>query len=174
MSYVDKNLMPGEQVVYRARIHWICIASPVFWIAFWGVLWFKVAPLFLVFVATNIPNDGRAVATLTAINVVVTLVFGVVVFRLVWGLLLNLIAFVSSEFAVTDKRVLAKFGALRQISLELFLSQVEGTIVGQSILGRILGYGTLTVTGTGGMKTPFPNIAHADEYRQQIRGHIIT
>ncbi len=147
---------------------------PVLGIVFWILLWFTVAPLLLVFVANNMSNNRDAIATLTLINASITIFFSVVIFGLAIRVLLNLIAFFFTEFAVTDKRVLAKMGSLRQKSVELFLAKVEGIMVDQSALGRLLGYGTLIVTGTGGMKTPFPTIAHANEFRQQVRGHIVT
>ena len=50
---------------------------------------------------------------------------------------------------MTDHRVMVKVGVIRRHSLEIMLPQVEGIGVDQGILGRILSYGTITVSGTG-------------------------
>jgi uncharacterized membrane protein YdbT with pleckstrin-like domain len=79
---------------------------------------------------------------------------------------------ISSEFAVTDKRVLVKVGLVRRHSLELLLQKVEGIGVDQGILGRILGYGTITVSGTGGTREAFRMIARPLEFRRQVQASL--
>ena len=66
-----------------------------------------------------------------------------------------LIAWSSDEFAITNKRIIAKAGAIGRRTLEMNLDKIESVGVGQSILGRILGYGTVAVIGTGGTKESF-------------------
>jgi uncharacterized membrane protein YdbT with pleckstrin-like domain len=85
---------------------------------------------------------------------------------------LRFIAYKSSEFAVTNKRVLIKVGFIRRHSLELLLQKVEGIGVDQGIVGRIFGYGTIIVTGTGGTKEPFKNIENPLEFRKQVQQSI--
>jgi uncharacterized membrane protein YdbT with pleckstrin-like domain len=85
-----------------------------------------------------------------------------------------LIRYTTSEFALTNKRVLFKVGWLRRKTQELLLKKVEGISVDQSVLGRLLGFGTITVTGTGGTREPFPNIAGPLEFRSQIQSQIFA
>jgi uncharacterized membrane protein YdbT with pleckstrin-like domain len=80
----------------------------------------------------------------------------------------------SSEFAITNKRVLIKVGLVRRHSLELLLQKVEGIGVDQSILGRILGYGTITVSGVGGTKEAFRMISSPLEFRRQVQASLAT
>jgi uncharacterized membrane protein YdbT with pleckstrin-like domain len=75
----------------------------------------------------------------------------------------------SSEFAITNKRVLIKVGLIHRHSLELLLQKVEGVGVDQGILGRILGCGTITVAGVGGTKEAFRMIANPLEFRRQVQ-----
>jgi len=82
------------------------------------------------------------------------------------------LAWISSEFAVTNKRVLIKVGFIRRHSLELLLQKVEGIGVDQGILGRVFDYGTIIVTGTGGTKEPFKNIAAPLEFRKQVQSRV--
>jgi uncharacterized membrane protein YdbT with pleckstrin-like domain len=58
---------------------------------------------------------------------------------------------------------------IRRHSLELLLRQVEGIRVDQGLLGRVLGYGTIVVGGTGGTAEPFPEIASPLEFRRQVQ-----
>ena len=70
------------------------------------------------------------------------------------------------------KRVLIKTGWIRRHSLETLLSKVEGIRVEQDILGRMLDYGTIVVSGTGGSKESFHKIADPIMFRQRIQEEI--
>ena len=74
---------------------------------------------------------------------------------------------ISTELALTNKRVMAKYGFIRRDSVELRLEKVEGLYVNQSIVGRILNYGTITVSGTGGLKTPIRFISNPFYFRNE-------
>src|SRR5262249_21932773 len=75
-------------------------------------------------------------------------------------------------FAVTDKRVVIKVGWIRRRTLETMLSKVEGVGVDQSLTGRMLGYGSIEVTGTGGTREEFARIADPLEFRRQVQAAI--
>jgi uncharacterized membrane protein YdbT with pleckstrin-like domain len=117
-SYVQGNLLSGENVVYEAKLHWIIFISM------------------------------RAVLTLFLAPLVETL---------------------TSEFAITNKRVIIKVGFISRKTLEMNLQKIESITVDQTILGRILGYGTIMVIGTGGTKEPFCNIVAPLEFRKQYQ-----
>jgi uncharacterized membrane protein YdbT with pleckstrin-like domain len=144
MGYVESNLLPNEQVTYRTRVSRI--------IYFWPICLVLVAIVF-VFEGWHWPASVAAV-------------LGVILFVPRW------IRSMSSEFAVTNKRVLVKVGLVRRHSLELLLQKVEGIGVDQSILGRILGYGTITVSGTGGTHEAFQMIANPLEFRRQVQSSL--
>jgi uncharacterized membrane protein YdbT with pleckstrin-like domain len=82
------------------------------------------------------------------------------------------VSYFTTEFAVTDKRIIAKTGLLRRRSLELLLSKVESIGVNQPIMGRIFNYGTIVVVGTGGTKEGFPNIVAPMDFRKRINAQI--
>jgi uncharacterized membrane protein YdbT with pleckstrin-like domain len=145
MSYVDRNLLQGEEVVYRAKLHLVVFALPA-----------GIAVFGLVLAAV--------VASWTAAIVFVVLAI-VVAFP-------RYIRFVSSEFAVTNKRVIVKLGLVYRRTLELVLSKVETIGVEQSIMGRVFNYGTIVVTGTGGTKEPFKDIANPLEFRRRVQSQL--
>ncbi len=80
-----------------------------------------------------------------------------------------LIAFSTSEFAITNKRVIIKVGLISRRTLEMNLSKIESVNVNQGILGRMLGYGTIIIVGTGGTKEPFSCISNPLEFRKKFQ-----
>jgi membrane protein YdbS with pleckstrin-like domain len=149
MSYVDSQLLPNETVLYRARLHRSLYA------AFFG---FGALTLAAAALAMFQPPFWWAVIVLGVISLLA--------FVSAW------IRSTSSEFAVTDKRVIIKVGWIRRRTLETMLGKVEGVGVDQTLSGRMLGFGTITVTGTGGTKEEFDRIADPLEFRRQVQAAI--
>jgi uncharacterized membrane protein YdbT with pleckstrin-like domain len=75
----------------------------------------------------------------------------------------------SSDFAITNRRVIIKVGLFSRRTLEMNWDKVESIHVDQSIIGRLLGYGNIEVIGTGGTREPFMNIAAPMEFRKQYQ-----
>ena len=147
MGYVEQNLMPGEKVTYRATLHWIIYVVPVLL----GVLG--------LILLLSPPFVGFGVGVLVVSGFLA---------------LSRWITARTSEFAVTNKRVIIKVGLIRRHTLELLLSKVESIGVDQGIIGRIVGYGSIVVIGTGGTKEPFKNIAAPLEFRKQVQAHAVA
>ena len=78
----------------------------------------------------------------------------------------------ATEMAVTNKRVIVKSGLADRRTIELLLQRIESIAVEEPALGRILGYGTVIVRGTGGTPEIFPQIAHPLEFREQVQRQI--
>ncbi len=90
-----------------------------------------------------------------------------------FGLFFWLLAFIryqTTELAITNKRVIAKFGFISRYSIELNLNKIEGIQVIQGILGRIFNYGSLAISGTGSLKEPVPGISNPLGFRQAFSG----
>jgi len=148
MSYIDNNLMSGEEIVYRAKLHWV--------VFLWPVIWLVVALLFF--------SSGGDAAAGGGLFILIAIATGIASF----------INYSTSEFGITNKRVMVKVGFIRRNSLETLLNKVEGIQVNQGILGRILGYGSITVSGTGGTKDPFHKISAPLEFRRKAQEQIAT
>ena len=153
MSYVDKHLLENEKVVYRARVHRVIFLPPLA-LAFLGIL--------LSFLIYYQLNSGKAAEIVGAVFLILVILLAVP----------RYIRYVTSEFAVTNKRVIVKVGLFYRDTLELVLAKVETIGVEQTILGRILNYGTIIVTGTGGTKEPFKDIAKPLEFRQHVQSQL--
>jgi uncharacterized membrane protein YdbT with pleckstrin-like domain len=159
MSYIDSNLLPKEKVVRRAYPHWGVLIAP-------GIVsGFSMLCVFLLIVSAvgnsrNNPQSSSSVGSLCC--------FVPLWFFLTLPLLRAIASYISTEFAVTNMRVIAKTGLLRQTTLELMLDKVESIGVDQGMLGRMFDYGTIVVSGSGGTKEGFPNIAAPMVLRKKI------
>ncbi len=67
---------------------------------------------------------------------------------------------------------MVKVGFIRRNSLEVLLNKVEGIQVNQSILGRIMGYGSIIISGTGGTQNPFHKITAPLDFRKKAQEQI--
>jgi uncharacterized membrane protein YdbT with pleckstrin-like domain len=83
--------------------------------------------------------------------------------------MLPLIDRATSEFVITNKRVVVKIGLIWRRTLEMNLSRVETVNVDQSVLGRLLDYGTITIIGTGGTRESFRLISKPLEFRKMFQ-----
>lgn len=87
------------------------------------------------------------------------------------GLLVLLAAFIrykTTELAITNKRVIAKFGFISRHTVELNINKVEGIQVIQSITGRIFNFGSLIISGTGIQQAPIPGISNPLAFRRSF------
>jgi uncharacterized membrane protein YdbT with pleckstrin-like domain len=146
---VERHLLPNERVVYKTRLHWILFARP-------GVLT-------LVGVALSVAIG--AVTGLTWLWYVSLLLLAV---GLGWAAL-HAIELLTSEFAVTTTRLIFKVGLIGRYTTELLLGKVESIGVQQTRAGRLLNYGDLVVTGTGGVKEVFPRVHDPIEFRNHVQ-----
>lgn len=180
MGFIDSHLMDGETVVYRTRMHGIVFLGPLIWlglaalVALHGNAWFDS------FVWQKIPREAQRAFPPDALRWLregwrgynLLGLFLLVVSALP-GFLSSAVNFISSEFGVSNKRVLMKTGFIARHSLETLLSKVESISVHQGLLGRLLGYGLIVIGGTGGSKEVFFGIRDPLEFRRQVQEQIV-
>ena len=151
MPFIDQNLMEGEEIVFRTRLHWLMLALPA-----------TLAGAALIFLIVAFAMLGR-IATYIALGLLV--IFGFI-------LLARYVIYMSSEFGVTNRRVMIKVGFLTTHSTEILLSKVEAIQIDQNLLGRIFGFGTIVITGSGGTHEVFDLIAAPFEFRNRVQEQI--
>ncbi len=150
MSYVQRVLQPGEQVRHISSIHWI-------------VCWRGVAVALLAVVAYGL-SDMRVLTGLWRYTGYALAFIAVVLLIQQW------LRWWVTEIAVTDRRVIYKKGLIRRQTNEMNMDKVESVRVGQSFLGRMLDYGTVTILGTGEGFETLRTIASPIELRNSITG----
>lgn len=83
-----------------------------------------------------------------------------------------LLAYRTARFTLTDRRVIKEAGILTTRTKEIFLSKVESVSVVTPLLGRLFGYGTVVITGSGGAAESFRWIENPQEIRNRIQQEI--
>lgn len=141
MSYIQQSLGGGETIVTYARFH------KLYTVAAWLAL---LIPFFL-FIAALIHAEEQIDAFTVATGLLLAL--GLVFFARV------LLRQLSTEIGVTSHRFVEKRGLLSMHTNEIALPNIEGIRVSQSMLGRLVGYGTVRIEGTGVDSVTTPNIA---------------
>ena len=74
----------------------------------------------------------------------------------------------TTEIAVTSERIVYKIGLIRRATSEMNIHKVESVLISQSVLGRMFGYGTLVVRGTGQGIEPLRKVASPLALRRSI------
>jgi uncharacterized membrane protein YdbT with pleckstrin-like domain len=152
MRYVTRVLQPGETIVYATKLHWF--------VYLWAILLLVICLALAVAAWLTIDNQNLSLAFGVA-----AAIFGLL------GLSSGVRAWirrVTTELAVTDQRVIFKTGLLARHTLEMNRGKVESVAVDQSIPGRMFGYGTIIVRGTGSTLEPIRNIADPLTFRSHI------
>ena len=131
MSYAKSVLQPGETIIAAGRLHWIIYGCAISYL---------VAGTVLIVLEAAWRSAGWLIKT-TAI------IFGALflaAFLYAW-----FIRWIT-EFAVTDRRVISSRVFIKRDTEEMNMDKVETVDIKQSIPGRLLDYGTIRITGTGG------------------------
>lgn len=142
MGYIEKNLMSGELVIYEAKLHEIVYVLPCI-IALLTFVFCVAFPEAMILVVIVFP-----ICAIWCVEI--------------WG---------GRQFVLTSKRVIVKKGIIKRKVSELMLRKCEGIQVEQSILGRILNYGTLLVT-TGEATNHYKNIKDPIKFSTRINEQI--
>jgi uncharacterized membrane protein YdbT with pleckstrin-like domain len=149
--YIDDILQPGEKVLYSTNAHWIFYSPAI-------VAWIVAAVLLVLSRATVTEGvillclSAAAVAALAALYWTFTAWFHR------W----------TTETDVTNLRVVHKSGFIKRRTFEMSLDKVESVDVNQSILGRILNYGDVTIMGVGEGRETIKTIASPLVFRNFI------
>ncbi len=149
MGYVERHLLPNERVVYKTRLHWILFAKPV-----------SVTLLGLVLTV--------ALGAATRMEWLWYASLLIVVAGVGWGAT-HAVELLTSEFAVTTTRLIFKVGLVGRYTTELLLGKVESIGVQQTLLGRLVNYGDLVVTGTGGAREVFRRVHDPIGFRNHVQ-----
>jgi uncharacterized membrane protein YdbT with pleckstrin-like domain len=154
VPYIDRIVNPGEAVLVRARPHWVIFlgAAPPLVLAIGVAVWARLSP----------PSQVTLVAYLgSALLAVVGLVI----------LFSRMLTWVTTEFGVTNHRVIVKRGLISLHTVEMNVDKVESVDVDQTIFGRMLGFGTVTIHGIGARWDPIPQITDPLGFRSAITSH---
>jgi uncharacterized membrane protein YdbT with pleckstrin-like domain len=170
MSYIEQSLLPQESIVATTKLHPIIFWKPVRnALCSMLFLWAGHSAALLELINAALAEHRIGVGLAAQIGQALVYVAGLLAVVAVASAIMRVVLYTTTEFAVTNKRVIAKFGFLRRHSLEVNLDKVESVTVNQSFTGRLLGFGTLRVRGTGSTDEYLWGIARVVEFRTQIQ-----
>jgi uncharacterized membrane protein YdbT with pleckstrin-like domain len=149
--YIDDILQPGEKVLYSTNAHWIFYLPAI---AAW------TAALAFVILSRMFTTETPMLfcLALAAISALAALYWTLTAWFHRW----------TTETDVTNLRVVHKTGFIKRRTFEMSLDKVESVDVNQSILGRILNYGNVTVRGVGEGSEEIKTIASPLDFRNHI------
>jgi len=142
LSYIQQVLQPGETVRYQGSVSWVLYLVPI-------------SLLVVGVVAAAFGPVGWIVA---ALSFAIALILALRAWFIRW----------TTEIAVTNLRVIFAQGFIQHRSVEIHMDKVESVDVDQSVLGRMLDYGTVTVRGTGATLEPFRDIDRPINFRNPV------
>ncbi len=149
-SYTRATISPTETPHYKTSIHWIIFAR----YTLLGLLafFFLAIPFGIGVQAFTASHLGWFALPLPML-----------------ALIPPALIYASSELVITSGRVLIKTGYVHRQTREMFVSKIESVAVDQSVVGRMLDYGTVVIRGTGGSEELFDTIAHPLEFRNHVQ-----
>jgi len=161
MGYIHNNLLKDENVLYWTKPHWI-IFSPAVFLAVFSLL-------VLIFLPAALSSaSGFIIFGMPIYKWIAFIVFILAIFQGIKSYIL----YQTSEYGITNKRIIMKTGWVQRRSLEIFLDKIEAIYVDQSIPGRMLSFGTIVVVGTGGTKDPFLYVPLPLKFRNMAQQQI--
>ena len=157
MSYVERNLAPGESVVYRARYHWIYYGTAL-------LLLFFALLLGLASIYSNQVSSGDE----TVPRVVGFMAIGFLILA-TGTFIVRRIRASADEYVVTNRRVVRKYGLVAREVEQALLEKIQDVTLRQGVIARLLGYGTIVVeTASETGRLVFANIANPEAMRTAL------
>ena len=159
MGYAEKNLVAGENIVYRARYHWVV---------------YRASLLLLLLALLLAASAIYAWRTAPAENIARGTALAALAFGAASGLaaLVRRIRISADEFVVTNRRVIRKLGLVSREIEQAPLDKIQDITVEQGFLGRLLGFGSVTLeTASERGSLVFPAIANPEGLRNALWGH---
>jgi len=139
MSYLDKNLLAGEKILFRTKKHWIVFFPPVFWALVSIFLYFQTSPIF---------QSNSILKNFFLLPAIIALIY----------LCNQWLVYYFSEFAITNIRIVMREGFFFRHTNDTRLSALASVDVVQGVIGQALDYGTVFINSFGGQKDPFTDI----------------
>ncbi|HYD00140.1 MAG TPA: PH domain-containing protein [Phycisphaerales bacterium] len=156
MGSLEKNLLPGEEVLYRARLSSLPLVIDI------AVLLLGLGLVIGGLVMLAVPVAGFAMIGIGGIALLVGC----------GRLVRTMVQRSTTDMVITTRRVLSRVGVLRKESEEMFLGKIESVEVQQNLWARVMNYGTIEVNGSGEGELLFPNVQSPHEFRKACMGAV--
>lgn len=140
IKQVKRNLLDDEAIIYACQMHWAIFIYPVILVIIASLLWIYFSPI----------------------------VGGAMFLISIYPVVNAAILYATTEYAVTNKRVVAYYGLFTTDLMQIGHQRMESAHVEQSFLGQILGYYTVTVSGTGAGDISIPFLDDGNVFKRML------
>jgi uncharacterized membrane protein YdbT with pleckstrin-like domain len=150
MAYPQKLLSDGETIVHEMRPHWRSLVFPAFW---------------LIVIAAA----GSYLAAMTDNSGLRWIVLGLALALLVWLTVIPFLTWISSQYVITNRRIITRSGILARRGRDMPLSKVNDVSFSYGVIDRMLGCGTIDVQSAGeNQGIIIANVPHVEEIQREI------
>jgi hypothetical protein len=161
LSFAEKHLIQGETIQYQTKLHWIVMLGHA------GLtIFFILAGAALLVFSWNTRHSADSHSYILVWVALAAILVAVILLGI------GLIKRSATVMVLTNKRVIVKTGLASRRTIELLLSRIESIAVEEPAMGRVLGYGTVVIRGTGGTPEIFEKISHPLEFREHVQSQI--
>ena len=143
MSYIEKNLLPDEHILYHTKKNFIIFFTPF--------MWSCITAFFLINSYDSLHMVGYLIGIVSLLS---------------WAN--EFLNYITSDFVVTNKRIFMKEGFFFRHTNEARLTTIANIAVNQNLIGQVLNFGTVVINTFGGDNDPFQQIDKPLEFRKQV------
>jgi uncharacterized membrane protein YdbT with pleckstrin-like domain len=164
MGYIDKNLVPGETILFRTNKNLIIFTAPLLML----LLTFIFCSNFYLIVSMNTVFD-QITAQFSVLHYVHKLPALIMLLLTIYLALQQWLKWATSDYVVTDKRVVMREGIFDRYVCDTRLTTISHVTVDQNLLAQVLDYGTIAINGFGGNRDIFIQINHPTRFQQAVQ-----
>lgn len=170
MTYLHESLSSGEKIIMVTRYHWMYLVNALFWafiffagaalILFLAVIYhyydLPKLPPWMLHKAAGMLSPGDYLQGFRKTHIIIRALAFVMVFMGALYIMAAWLVRLTTEMAVTNRRILLKRGMVARRVEEMRIDYIESADVNQTIMGRIFDYGQVKIYGTGAESIFFP------------------
>jgi uncharacterized membrane protein YdbT with pleckstrin-like domain len=163
MNYIDNNLLPDEHIIFRTKKHFIIFLVPFIFMLL--AIFFSTDNALTVAMNNTFSTITHNIPLLNMIPRIPALIFTV---AMLFSALQQWIMYMTSDYVVTNKRVIMREGLLVRRTSDLRLSTISSVNTDQGVLGQMLNFGNISINGFGGQKDDFIQIAAPIAFQKSV------
>ncbi|MFP3089436.1 PH domain-containing protein [Treponema sp. TIM-1] len=154
-----KNLEQGEVVLYQPVVHWCVLLKPLLGIVFYIIL--------LLLWAIFLQNLSLSILA-GLLNMIFGKVFFIIGIGCVLYFLFEVLKYIRTRYYLTNKRLILKKGVWSTLLSDIPIEKIEGLFCSQGLWGKLFNYGTILVSGVGGMRWHLKMVRRPYTVRRKI------
>lgn len=131
-----------NNIVYYARLHWVIFLGPLLLLIIDLIAGWQINPLWEVSLF-------------------------IMIFALLW-LAMTWVTFQFSSLTIKKKQIILRTGLLVRKTVDIPLNKIESIDISQTLMGSLLGFGSLVIIGTGGTRHVISNLTKPLTCRRYI------